>query len=156
MDKPDRNNGPLISFSSCKKRKGEKEGIPTVQAIDWEKQPLIPAERIDWSRQGEPLRVRPTWGSMVTAIGILISLIGAAAFMYWETRSHIASAQKHLRTDGIGWGVPAAFESRDDAKQARDEMIKQINERIYSETRKLRLEQQIATERILKEIKNGR
>lgn len=113
-------------------------GIPTVDAIDWESQPPIPAEKIDWSAQGQPLRVKPTLGSMAAVITILVSLLGAGAYFYWGVKLHVQNHQLHLPADGVPWGVKASFETRKEATKARQKIKADIIETVKVENQKLK------------------
>jgi len=107
--------------------------IPTVSAIDWKEQPSIPAEKIDWSHQGEPLRVRPTLGAIIATVGLAISIFSAGAYFYWGVKTHISNKQVHVPADGIPWGVRTTFETRKEAKIARTKLIHTIAEQRRAE-----------------------
>jgi hypothetical protein len=100
--------------------------IPTIPAIDWDHQPSVPAEKIDWSKQGEPLRVRPTFGVMLTAVAMMVSVLGAGAYFYWGVWTHVDNEQIHLPKDGVPWGVKGAYETRAEAQGARKALHKEI------------------------------
>jgi hypothetical protein len=114
--------------------------IPTVQAIDWDQQPPIPAEKLDWSRQGgEPLRIRLSLGQIATAIGIAAALLGSGAAFYWGVRTHHENRQIHVPvTTGIPWGVTAKFETRDQAQAARNKLVLDIGTAMKDEHKKLK------------------
>jgi len=107
-------------------------------AIDWERQPPVPAEKIDWSRQGEPLRVRPTLGTMITAIAMIVSILGGGAYFYWGVRTHHDNLQVHVPQSGIPWGVQAQFETRKEAKRSRTELVSEIRKVMKSDHDQLR------------------
>jgi hypothetical protein len=94
--------------------------------IDWAQQPHVPAERIDWSKQGEPLRVRPTIGTLVATIGIIVSILSGGAYFYWGVRTHVNSTALHLTSDGVGWGVPIKFETRTEAQTGRVAILREV------------------------------
>ena len=135
---------------------GRKMPMSTTDAIDWGRQPSIPAEKIDWSAQGEPLRVRLTWGAMIMGLTILVSVLGSGAYFYWSVQSHVSSKRLHLTDDGVGWGAAAKFETRDQAQKARDQLGSEVRRDINSSTATLRHEQQKATEAILSEVRKIR
>jgi len=112
--------------------------IPTIQAIDWQAQPPIPAEKIDWSKQGEPLRVRPTWGAMVVAISMIVSILGAGAYFYWGIKMHVTDQRIHLPGDGVPWGVKAVYETRKEARQARENLAADIVKTVKAEVSTVR------------------
>lgn len=113
------------------------QGIRTVDAIDWSEQPAIPAEKIDWSQQGEPLRVKPTLGSLMTVVVLLVSLFSAGAYFYWGVRLHINNKQIHVPNDGVPWGVKSQFETKKEAQTARTKLRKDISETVRKESGKL-------------------
>jgi len=110
----------------------ERPRIATRPAIDWEHQPPIPAEKIDWSRQGVPLRVQPTAATFVMLTGILMSVLGSAAMFYWQVRTHLADRKIHVPADGVPWGIRATFETRPEAaenrKILRDRIVRELRE----------------------------
>lgn len=112
--------------------------IQTIEAIDWTEQPLVPAEKIDWSAQGEPLRVRPTVGAMLGLIALVASLLGAGAYFYWGVRLHIHNKSIHVPRDGVPWGVKSIFETRIEASRSRKKLRSDITESIRAAHNSLR------------------
>jgi len=124
--------------------------------IDWASQPQVPAEKIDWSRQGEPLRVRPTLSMMITLITLGVSVLGGGAYFYWGVRTHIEDQRIHLNGEGIGWGASARFETRVEARKARAKVVSTIEKRVDAvegEVVKLRQDQQASTKKILRALR---
>jgi len=118
----------------------QPSGIPVCSAIDWTQQPAIPAEKIDWSKQGEPLRVKPTLGTMVAVISLIISILGGGAYFYWGVNSHIKNQQVHLPADGVPWGVKASYQTREDAARQHEKLHKEIVSEVKESNRKLRVD----------------
>lgn len=112
--------------------------IPTVRAIDWSEQPSIPAEQIDWSKQGAPLRVRPTIATFVTAISLAISILGGGAYFYWGVKTHMDNLLIHIPKDGIPWGVKISYETRNESSQNRKELVNVIHKKIESANSQLK------------------
>jgi hypothetical protein len=105
--------------------------VPTVDAIDWDRQPPIPAEKIDWQGQGEPLRVRPTLGTLIAIIAAAVSLIGAGAFFYWGVRTHVADQRIHLRPNGtLPTLLSERYETRSEARMARAKLSAQVGGKV--------------------------
>ena len=130
--------------------------VPTMSAIDWKEQPPVPAEKIDWSKQGQPLRVRPTFGALAAAVGISVSILGAGAYFYWGVKTHLSSEQVHVPKDGIPWGVKRNYETKATATKARKKVSTDLKSVMQSEHGRLRKEQQTATERIIRELRRRR
>jgi hypothetical protein len=113
--------------------------IPTVQAINWDHQPSIPAEKIDWSRQGEPLRVRLSLSQIITLITLAVAVLGSGAAFYWGVRMHQENRQIHVPLDtGIPWGVGAKFETRKEAVEARTKLVTAIGDAMKTEHARLK------------------
>ena len=137
--------------------------VPTVGAIDWGRQPPIPADKIDWQGQGEPLRVRPTFGTLVTVLVASFSIIGAGAMFYWGVRSHCNDTRIHLKPDGtLPDLLSERYETRTEARAARARMAaqvekvgKRVNKRVDELDRQIRgvSEDQ---QKILREIRRTR
>jgi len=112
--------------------------IPVVSGIDWDQQPSIPAEHIDWSGQGQPVRVKFTLGTMVGVVTMIMSILGAGAYFYWGVKTHIANQQIHVPPTGIPWGVPTKFETRKEARKARSRLHEDLKHTITNENRLLK------------------
>jgi hypothetical protein len=105
--------------------------IGTYPAIDWRQQPPIPAEKIDWSHNGTPIRVRLTLGAMLTLVTTLCTVLGGGAYMIAQARAHMVDAQAHLDpSSGTGWGAAARFESRAEAAKAHTDMVQSLGARM--------------------------
>jgi hypothetical protein len=105
----------------------EEKSVPTVDAIDWAQQPPVPAEKIDWQGQGEPLRVRPTLGTLVAIVAACLSIVGAGAFFYWGVRTHVADQQIHLKPNGaLPDLLSERYETRKEARAARAKLSKKV------------------------------
>jgi len=114
--------------------------IRTIPAIDWRLQPPIPADKIDWSGQGEPLRVRPTLGVIAAGLGVAASLLCSGAFFYFRTESHIDDDRQHADKNGLTWGVREYCETRSEARNAREAMLSAFDKRLAERDEQLKRE----------------
>jgi len=105
--------------------------IATVEAIDWKQQPAIPANKIDWQGQGEPLMVRPTFGTLMAIVTAAVSVVGAGAFFYWGVRTHVSDQRIHLKPNGtLPELLSERYETRTEAKAARAKLAAQVGGKV--------------------------
>lgn len=115
--------------------------IPTIAGINWAQQPPVPAEKIDWSRQGEPLRVRPTVGGFLAIITLAASVLGSGAYFYHGVQAHVTNRQIHVPEKIVDSAFFGQFETHESAQGARKELsasISRIGQRVERSNDQLR------------------
>jgi hypothetical protein len=151
------------AVSVPEKKPREDGSVPTVEAIDWGKQPAIPATKIDWQGQGEPLRVRPTLGTLIAILVGAASVLGAGAMFYWGVQSHVSDKAIHLKSNGtLPDLLSERYETRNEARVARTKLGAEVGVKVEKVGKRVnQLDTQLKTvsagqQKILREIRKTR
>jgi hypothetical protein len=79
------------------------------------------------------LPVKPTTGTMLTALGMLIAALTTVIVLVNEGRHHLGDHQMHLDpASGLPWGGKVQYESKDEAKQAHIEIEAHLEKKLDS------------------------
>jgi hypothetical protein len=80
-----------------------------------------------------PLPVKPTTGTLLTAVGMLVAALTTVIVLVTEGRHHLNDNTRHLdQNSGLGWGGKVQYESKDEARTAHTEIETRLEKKLDS------------------------